>query len=127
VIIKIDTMPPEAACTADPEELWPPNHKMVEVEVATSCTDGLSGPADMLVSTAMSSEPDSGQGKGDRPNDIEAFMLDTPVTLGALRAERKGYGEGRLYTLGYTCHDMAGNSSACETFVTVPHELGKKP
>lgn len=127
LIIKIDTMPPEAACAADPEELWPPNQKMVEVMVATSCTDGLSGPADMLVSTAMSSEPDSGQGKGDRPNDIESFVVDTPVTLGALRAERMGYGEGRLYTLGYTCYDMAGNSTACETYVTVPHDMDIEP
>jgi microsomal dipeptidase-like Zn-dependent dipeptidase len=127
LLIKRDTLPPEAACAADPEELWPPNQKMVEVAIATSCTDGLSGPADMLVSTAMSSEPDSGHGKGDRPNDIEAFILDSPVTNGALRAERMGYGEGRLYTLGYTCYDMAGNSTDCETYVTVPHDMGIEP
>ena len=112
-----------AACSAEPAELWPPNRKMVEVTVNTSCTDELSGPADMLVSTAMSSEPDIGMGKGDLPNDIEDFMLDSPATSGALRAERMGYGTGRLYTLGYTCFDMAGNSTACETLVTVPHDM----
>ena len=126
-MIKVDTLPPEAACTASPEELWPPNQKMVEVEVATGCTDVTSGPADMLVSTAMSSEPDSGHGKGDRPNDIESFVVDTPVTIGALRAERMGYGEGRLYTLGYTCSDMAGNFSTCETYVKVQHDMGTVP
>jgi hypothetical protein len=36
-------------------------------------------------------------------------------------------GEGRLYTLGYTCSDMAGNTADCETYVTVPHDMGVKP
>lgn len=128
LVIKVDTLPPDAACSASPEKLWPPNHKMVEVKVATSCTDVTSGPAaDMLINTAVSSEPDSGRGKGDRPNDIEAFVVGTPVTIGALRAERMGFGEGRLYTLGYTCSDMAGNTADCETHVTVPHDMGVKP
>ncbi len=123
--IKIDATPPDVACMAEPEELWPPNQKMVGVGVATSCNDGLSGPADMLINTAMSSEPDSGQGKGDRPNDIEDFEVGTMVTTGALRAERMGHGVGRLYTLGYTCSDLAGNTNDCETYVTVPHDMGE--
>jgi microsomal dipeptidase-like Zn-dependent dipeptidase len=127
VVIKRDTVPPEAVCTASPNELWPPNQKMVEVEVATGCTDATSGPADMLINTAASNEPDSGKGKGDRPNDIESFAVGSPMTIGALRAERMGYGEGRLYTLGYTCSDMAGNTSDCETYVTVPHDMGNEP
>lgn len=124
VLIKRDTVPPEAACLAEPAELWPPNRKMVPVTVDTSCTDALSGPADMLVTTATSSEPDTGSGKGDRPNDMEGFTLDSSATSGELRSERMGRGPGRQYTLGYTCFDMAGNSSNCVTFVTVPHDQG---
>jgi microsomal dipeptidase-like Zn-dependent dipeptidase len=125
VLIKRDTVPPEVDCEAYPQELWPPNGKMVPVTVETFCADTLSGFASMPMTTAMSSEPDSKQGKGDRPDDIQGFMLGSPETSGELRSERLGAGPGRTYTLGYTCYDMAGNASSCESSVIVPHDKRK--
>jgi hypothetical protein len=103
----------------------PPTRKMKQVTVETYCEDSLSGFDSMVLTTATSSEPDSGPGKGDRPDDIQGFILDSPETSGELRAERLGSGAGRMYTLGYTCYDTAGNTSSCDNYVLVPHDMGK--
>jgi microsomal dipeptidase-like Zn-dependent dipeptidase len=122
ITIKRDTVPPVVGCTAKPRMLWPPNHKMVPVTVATTLTDSLSGPASMTVTTSACNEPDTGTGKGDRPGDMEGFWLGSSNTEGELRSERMGKGSGRVYTLGYTGKDMAGNAASCSTTVSVPHD-----
>ena len=43
----------------------------------------------------------------------------------ALRAERKGKGDGRAYTLTLRCSDDAGMSQTKTVNVTVPHDQGK--
>jgi microsomal dipeptidase-like Zn-dependent dipeptidase len=125
VTIKRDTVAPVVACTADPLELWPPTRKMVPVTVATTFTDSLSGPGTISLTSATSSEPDAGLGRGDPPNDIEGFELGSSTMSGALRAQRGGGGPGRTYTLGYTGYDLAGNTASCSTIVSVPHDRGK--
>src|SRR5207248_1264167 len=42
--ISIDKTAPSLTCSASPASLWPPNHKLVDVSVAVSLTDSLSGP-----------------------------------------------------------------------------------
>ncbi len=123
VTIKRDATPPEVSCQAEPEQLWPPNSKMMPVVVHTTFTDSLSGIDTLLISESSSNEPDS-VGKGDKPDDIQGFDLGSPSTIGELRAQRLGNEPGRTYTLGYTGHDMAGNDASCETEVAVPHDSG---
>lgn len=123
VTIKRDATPPEVSCQAVPELLWPPNSKMMPVVVHTYFTDNLSGIDTLLISEASSSEPDSIR-KGDKPNDIQGLDLGSDSTTGVLRAEREGSASGRIYTLGYTGHDLAGNAADCTTHVNVPHDLG---
>ena len=74
----------------------------------------------MLLTTATSSEPDTGRGQGHMTDDISGFEVGTLVTSGALRAERSGRETGREYSLGYTGYDAAGNAGICMTVVTVP-------
>jgi len=124
VTIKIDKTPPEVSCLANPEELWPPNGKLMPVFVETTFTDDLSGTDVMLIAESSSSEPDS-VGKGDKGGDIYNFDIGTASTEGGLRAERLGKVPGRVYTLGYTGQDLAGNVDSCTTLVTVPHDQGK--
>ena len=46
ISFKVDqTAPKFSACAANPPELWPPNHKMVNVTVSVVLSDGGSGPA----------------------------------------------------------------------------------
>lgn len=123
VTIKRDATPPELTCQADPVELWPPNSKMMPVTVHTTFTDNLSGTDTLLISEAGSNEPDS-LGKGDKPNDIQGFRVGSDSASGELRAQREGSSPGRIYTLGYTGYDLAGNATDCTTHVTVPHDKG---
>jgi hypothetical protein len=116
--INNDKTPPAVACSASPNVLWPPNNKLVPVNVSVTVTDTLSGSAGFTLVSATSSEPDSGQG------DIQGFVTGTGATSGQLRAQRLGSGAGRVYTLTYSGADRAGNTASCTTTVTVPHDQG---
>ncbi len=117
--INIDKTPPTVACSASPNVLWPPDNKLVPVNVSVTVTDTLSGPAGFKLVSATSNEPDSGHG------DIQGFVPGSASTTGQLRAQRLGVGNGRIYTLDYTGTDKAGNSSTCVVTVTVPHDQGQ--
>ena len=119
-----DTTPPHVSCVANPSVLWPPDHQLVSIGVAVTVTDAESGPAGFILTSITSSEPDTGFGSGDTPNDIVGFVVGTPDISGELRAERSGSAGGRVYTLTYTGFDNAGNSATCQTTVSVPHDQG---
>jgi hypothetical protein len=76
-------------------------------------TDALSGTWSYAITGASNNETGAG--------DIEGFTIGSSSLSGAFRAKREGNGSGRFYTLGYQGRDRAGNTSACTTRVTVPH------
>jgi hypothetical protein len=51
------------------------------------------------------------------------WQLTGPLAV-ALRSERAGNGDGRVYTLEVACLDATGNGSTASTTVTVPHDPG---
>lgn len=116
--INIDKTPPTVTCSASPNVLWPPNNKLVPVNVSVTVADSLSGSAGFSLVSITSSEPDSGQG------DISEFTTGAASTSGQLRAERLGSGTGRIYTFTYSGADRAGNAASCTTTVIVPHDQG---
>src|SRR5262249_35156549 len=116
--INIDKTPPSVSCSASPDILWPPDHKLARVDVSVTVSDTLSGPAGFTLVSITSNEPDSGLG------DIQGFTIGTAPTSGELRAERLGSGNGRVYTFTYRGMDRAGNSAICSTTVSVPHDQG---
>jgi uncharacterized repeat protein (TIGR01451 family) len=101
--------------TADKTQLWPPNHKMVDVALGYQVTDNCGVPTCAL--DVASNEPVNGSGDGNTAPDWE-ILDDHHVRL---RAERSGQGTGRLYTLGATCTDSAGSSARQTVTVAVPH------
>jgi len=117
--INIDKTPPNVSCSATPNVLWPPNHKVVPINVSVPISDSLSGSAGFMLNSVTSNGPDSRQG------DIQGFVIGTASTVGQLRAERLGSGSGRIYTFTYTGMDRAGNSATCNTSVSVPHDQGQ--
>jgi len=123
--VKIDKTPPIVACSANPNSLWPPNHKMVNVTASVTVSDSISGPTGFTLTSVTSNEPDEGLGDGDFPNDIQGWIIGTADNVGSLRAERSGLGTGRIYTLSYKGMDVAGNSAACSVTVKVPHDQRK--
>jgi hypothetical protein len=129
VMVSIDADPPVfESLTVTPDVLWPPNHKMVAIEVAWEVTDNLDeNPSVTLKSIEMNEgdetntyDPtfDDTLGDGHTTDDIQ--IDDEGVIY--LRAERSGTGEGRVYTLTYEVTDSDGNVSTASVTITVPHE-----
>jgi len=99
-------------------ELWPPDHRMVDVTIGYTVTDNCT-PSSSIVSalSVTSNEPVNGTGDGDTAPDWE--VVDSHHVR--LRAERAGTGSGRIYRVTVTCTDGAGNSSQQAVTVRVPH------
>ena len=124
-----DTSPPRLTLSLSPTVLWPPNHRMVPVQVAWQVTDACDPMASAVLAAATSSEPDDalGTGDGNTTGDIQDASIGTPDISVQLRAERSGDGPGRVYTLTYAAQDASGNTSSAMGIVTVPHDLGTGP
>ena len=104
-----------------PPVLWPPNHKMKNVNVDYTSTDNCPGPITCLISVT-SDEPENGTGDGDTAPDWE--LIDDHHLK--LRAERAGNGDGRVYTVTVTCTDQYANSSSANKTVLVPKNMSRR-
>jgi hypothetical protein len=121
-ITVVDATPPELlSLAASPALLWPPDHRMIAVEVTAEAADACDTAPECRITAVGSSEPTDGTGDGDTAPD---WVLTGDGEL-ELRAERSGGGVGRLYTLAVTCTDAAGNAAAGTVEVVVPHDRGK--
>ncbi len=117
IVTVVDTTPPEISVSIDPDMMWPPNHKYVNVKTVVTVYDlGDSSPTLSLVSVT-SNEPDNGKGDGNTVNDI-VIMDDYTFEF---RAERSGNGVGRVYTITYQATDASGNTAQASATVTVKH------
>lgn len=120
-----DRTPPTLLLSADPSLLWPPNHRMVPVEVGVVVRDDIDPSPQVRLLSVVSDEADDGLGDGDTANDIQDAQLGTDDRAVSLRAERSGTGFDRIYTLTYEARDAAGNVATGQVTVTVPHDRGK--
>jgi hypothetical protein len=98
--------------------LWPPNHRMVEVGVAGVVSPG-GGPVEVTITGVTQDEPVNATGDGNTEPDA-AIAGGTA----ALRAERSGGGDGRVYHLSFTA-SSGGQSCAGAVAVCVPHDQGQ--
>jgi CSLREA domain-containing protein len=97
--------------TASPAVLWPPDGRMVPVEVSRSAVDVCDpNPTCRIV---LVTNDETGLGP-----DAE---ITGALTL-SLRAERSGHGPGRIYRATVECRDAFGNTSLGTVAVTVPHD-----
>jgi hypothetical protein len=126
------------SCDTDPNELWPPNHKYVAVEVDVDLGSLALADAEVYVH-ASSSEPDNAKGDGNTTGDVDGYDgYASPVDISKsctevedgrttcdldLRAERAGPGQGRVYTIDVRVEGEDGTREVeCE--VDVPHDQG---
>jgi len=126
VMVKVvDTTPPEISLSLAPSFLWPPNHRMVDIEALVSAADVCSIPA-VLLESVKSNEPDdsAGMGDGHTVNDIQGVDFGTADFQFRLRAERSGNGARRNYTVIYRAIDSSGNVGSATSHVFVPHDMG---
>jgi hypothetical protein len=116
----VDTTPPVIhSIQATPNNLWPPNHKMIAIHVSADVTDTC-GPATWKIISISSNESIAGKGNSKKSS---AWKITGDHTL-QLRAERNGKGNGRVYTITIQATDASGNTSLGTVTVTVPHDQG---
>ncbi len=133
IVTVVDTTPPEIEVTLNRYVIWPPNHKLVEIEASVIVTDVCDPDASFVLTSITSDEPDDGLGDGDAENDIQEAEFGTADTKFKLRAERAGIGDGRTYTIVYTAYDSCDttpeNTATATVYVFVPNSqrLHKSP
>jgi len=131
-----------ALVTTDLAALWPPNNKMIPVQIHVFASDLCTAPEDLqVVCTITSSQPDDTGGTGEHVDDVNGSDGYTSaveielVNLGngeysalvELRAERDGDDKaGRIYSIHVEAMDVSGNVGFADTTVIVPHSKGKK-
>lgn len=112
-----DTTPPALTVNMSPNEIWPPNNKMVTVTANISLSDTCdANPHVVLVSITCNEALGSG--------DIQGATFNTDDRSFQLRATRAGGGNGRIYTITYRATDASGNSTTRTATVVVPHDQG---
>ena len=122
----VDTTPPVIeSVQASPAVLWPPNHKLVTVSLSVQASDLCSETAPVCQILSVDSN-EATNGPGDGNTDSDWTILNPDSLLLALRSERSGKGDGRIYTVTVECSDAAGNSATAPVAVTVPHDRRKK-
>lgn len=119
-----DPTPPVLLGTADPDVLWPPNHKLVDVHVDLLIFDACDASPEVELVSISSNEPDDGTGDGHTDDDIQGAEVGTDDRDFALRAERAGPGSGRVYTAVYRGFDVENISNDAVVQVIVPHDQG---
>lgn len=122
VVTVTDTTPPDISVNVNPNSLWPPDHKMVDIVANVTVSDICDAVPEIILLSVVSNEPDNGLGDGNTSNDIQGADLGTEDYSFSLRAERSGNGDGRVYTITYTVTDASGNAAGATATVTVPHD-----
>lgn len=120
-----NTAPDCSSATASPAAIWPPNHKMVPVDIiGLSDPDG--DPLTVTITSIRQDEPVNTVGDGN--TDVDGTGVGTSDAM--VRAERSGSpkvpGNGRVYHIGFTVDDGAGASCSGSVLVGVPHDQGKR-
>jgi len=111
--------PPDCSkATADPNLLWPPNHKFRTVTVG-GVTDPDGDPITITITGVTQDEPLNGLGDGNTAPDAQLGPSSDSVLL---RAERSGKGDGRVYRIAFTASDGKGGTCSGVVTVGVPHD-----
>jgi uncharacterized repeat protein (TIGR01451 family) len=118
VTTSVNHNPVCSAVSAGPN-LWPPNHKWVWSTI-TGVTDADGNPVTVAITGIWQDEPTNGLGDGDTAIDGQLG----PGNSFAVRAERSGTGDGRVYHVNFSASDGVGGSCTGSATIGVPHDQG---
>ena len=104
---------------ADPDELWPPNHKYVDIGIM-GVTDPDGDPLTITINSITQDEEVNAKGKGDGNTAPDGMGVGTSTA--SIRAERQGKGNGRVYEISFAATDPAGAECSGTVQVCVPHD-----
>lgn len=117
-----ENRPPDCTqAAASSSRLWPPNHKLKDIQVL-GVTDPDGDPVTIVIDSIFQDEPVDGEGDGNTSPDATGVGSSTA----RVRAERSGQGDGRFYHIGFTASDPGGASCTGEVLVAVPKSKGRK-
>jgi hypothetical protein len=102
-----------AQAVASPGLLWPPNHKLVPIQIS-GVTDPAGSPVSLKVTSIFQDEPVTGGPDG----------TGLGTSGASVRSDRNGGGNGRVYHIGFTATNSKGFSCDSEVTVGVPHSQG---
>jgi hypothetical protein len=112
-----DTVAPTLSVSVSPNDLWPPNHKLVQINATVVATDTCDANPSVQLVSITSNDPLNGDdvqavGGGQVPfgTDVRSFML---------RAERSSSQTDRVYTVTYAAKDASGNPTTASAQVRV--------
>jgi hypothetical protein len=118
VAVEQHNRPPDCSgAVANPDVMWPPNHKLVPVEIL-GVTDPDGDPVAITVTGITQDEPTNGQGDGDTSPDGVGVGTSQPQ----VRAERAGTRNGRVYVISFRADDGKGGSCNGSVKVSIPHD-----
>lgn len=111
----VDTTPPSiTSLTASPTNLWPDNHKLVNVTLTGTATDLVDTNPTFTIVSVTSNQPIVQNNNANQSPDV---VITGAMTL-QLRAERTG-GADRTYTITVSATDFSGNSTTATVQVSV--------
>jgi hypothetical protein len=110
--VAVNKPPDCSAAVADPGEIWPPNHRMVPIEML-GVADPDGDPIAISVDAVVHNEEGQTLGSGNTSPDATLSPLE-------VRAERAGQGVGRTYEIDFTAEDGVGGSCTGTVTVCVP-------
>ncbi len=113
-VVVADTTPPTVVIAIPlPLVIWPPNGRLVPVEIKVLAFDAVSAMTSRITRITAND--------GATPEDWRI----TGALTALLRAERSGQGIGRVYTFTIDTTDAAGNTTTSTAAVFVPHDQRK--
>ena len=110
------------SATANPDRLWPPNHKFVPIAI-DGVTDADGDTVTITVDSIFQDEAVNAPDSGNTAPDGRGVGTSTAE----VRAERVGGGNGRVYHIGFTAADSLGASCAGTVMVGVPARPNQAP
>lgn len=116
----VNREPVIGSVTADPDRLWPPNHKHVDVTIIMDATDP-DGDGDIESATYTYSVTDE-------YGIYDVAETDLPED-GVISLVAERYGEdrdGRVYVITVTAYNTGELSNSASVEILVPHDQGKK-
>jgi CSLREA domain-containing protein len=102
-----------SAAVPSRSSIWPPNHKMVIINIL-NVTDPDSDPITIAITSIFQDETVSPGGDGQG--------IGTPAAW--VRAERAGSGNGRVYHISFSASDNHGGHCSGQVLVSIPHSSG---
>jgi hypothetical protein len=126
VVIR-DTTEPILSPVCSRTILWPPNHKMVDIQIEANAHDNSGRPV-QISATVDSNEPADESGLRGDSLDWTPPVIDLQKGLIKLRlrAERSGSGSSRVYTIRITATDESDNAAQAQVEIRVPHDRASK-